>query len=376
MSSSLPRTSSPTGGAGGRLVWMDQVRGLAILLVVAFHGRTVLRRFVPDVPGWLYDFTAFFAPFRMPLLMFLSGMLLARSLTKPPRTYFLGKARGIAWPYLVWSCLFLLVAGRASPESIPAVLWSPPSYLWYLPYLLAYYAVAWGAHALRLPLPVVAGVVLSASLSFAEWRRFAFLFVFFAAGDAYVRHRSRFPRGDRRIWACVAGAVVLAGGLASTAGADLKYEPQHLVVPAAGVALCLLLAPQHRAGAVARVLGYIGRHSLVFFVSHFVTLWAVHSSLAAVGFSDAVLAYILGVCLALTVGLALAEGRRWWAVDALFSFPERRPRVVAPPVVPVVVGRSQRAGRVLPRVRGRSPDARSRKRNRSPRATWTEHGQG
>ena len=355
---------------------MDQVRGLAILLVVAFHGRTVLRRFSPDVPDWLYEFTAFFAPFRMPLLMFLSGMLLSRSLSKPTRTYFLGKARGIAWPYLVWSCLFLLVAGQASPESLVAVLWSPPSYLWYLPYLLAYYGVAWALHRLRLPLPVAAAVGLGTSvlidaLLIHAGQRFPFLFVFFVAGHAYTQHGCPLPRRSRTVWAYAAGAVVLVGGLASVAGTDLKYEPQHLIVPAAGVALCLLLAPQSQAGATARVLGYIGRESLVFFVSHFVTLWAVHSSLAAVG-PDAVLAYVLGVCLALAVGLALAEGRRWRPVDALFVFPTR----TAHAVPAVAVGRSQRAGRVLSRGRGRYPDASPRRRPRATRATARELGQG
>ena len=337
---------------------MDQVRGLAILLVVAFHGRTVLRRFHPDVPDWLYEFTSFFAPFRMPLLMFLSGMLLSRSLSKPTWTYFAGKARAIAWPYLVWSCLFLLVAGRASPESLVAVLWSPPSYLWYLPYLLAYYAIAWALQALRLPLPVAAGVGLAGSVLIDAalidaGQRFAFLFVFFVVGHAYTQHGCPLPRGSRGVWACVAGAIVLVGALASVAGSDVKYEPQHMIVPGAGVALCLLLAPQSRTGAAARALGYVGRHSLVFFVSHFVTLWVVHSRLAAVGPPHAVVAYVLGVCLALAVGLALSEGRRWWPVDALFTISERRPGTArAAAAAHVAVGGSQRRARMLPGVRG------------------------
>ena len=314
-------TEAHDGPAGGRLAWMDQVRGLAIVLVVAFHGRTVLRRFVPEVPPGLAEFTAFFAPFRMPLLMFLSGMLLTRSLAKPAPAYFLGKARGVAWPYLVWSTCFLLVAGT-EPGDLLSVLWSPPSYLWYLPYLLAYYAIAWATRGLHVPLPVAALVALVAASSSGPQQRFAFLFVFFVAGHAYVQHRSRLSIGHRRAWAAAVGVVVLVGGLASATGVDLKYEPGSVVVPAAGVALCLLVAPHHTGGRVARALGHIGRESLVFFVSHFVTLWAVHRALAAANFDDALLAYALGVGLALATGLALAHGRRWRAVDALFQFPD------------------------------------------------------
>ncbi len=70
----------PRDAAGGCAVWMDQVRGLATVLVVAYHAKTVLGRFVPDVPDALGVALELFEPFRMPLLVFLSGTLLSRSL--------------------------------------------------------------------------------------------------------------------------------------------------------------------------------------------------------------------------------------------------------------------------------------------------------
>ena len=303
---------------------MDQLRGLAILLVVAFHGRTVLARFTSDVPAGLAEFTAFFAPFRMPLLLFLSGMLLGRSLGKPSRTYFLGKVRGIGWPYLVWSGGFLLVVGRASPDQLFEVLWSPPSYLWYLPYLLAYYAMVWVLRELHVPLLAAVPVALIASaVDGAGVGRFAFLFAFFAAGHVYLQIRHRVDLGARRGWLWGSGVVVVVGGMASAAGFDLKYEPLFVLVPGAGIALCLLLAPRHSVGPVTRALSYVGRESLVFYVSHFITLWAFYSWSTAAGFEEPVPVYLLGICSALAVGTCLGWARRRSpVVHALFRLPD------------------------------------------------------
>lgn len=357
------RERATAGPDGGRLVWMDQLRGLAILLVVAFHGRTVLARFTSDVPAGLAEFTAFFAPFRMPLLIFLSGMLLGRSLGKPSRTYFLGKARGIGWPYLVWSVGFLLVAGRASADHLVAVLWSPPPYLWYLTYLLAYYAMVWVLRALRVPLVAVVPVaLLTSAVDGAGLGRFAFLFAFFAAGHVYLQNSHRVGLGARRGWLWGSGVVVVVGGLASAAGLDLKYEPLFVLVPAAGIALCLLLAPQQGVGPVTRALSCVGRESLVFYVSHFVTLWAVYSWSTAAGFEEPVPVYLLGVCSALAVGTCLAWARRRSpVVQALFRLPD----------LPAL-GRSSSARRVrwavdLSRLPGSSPGWPSTSRGRTAR---------
>lgn len=313
------RTRQAESG-GGRMVWMDQARGLAIVLVVVFHGRTVQARF-GDVPVGLRELTEFFDPFRMPLLVFLSGMLLTQSLAKPPAAYALGKVRGIAWPYLVWSVAFLAVTGELSADGVVAVLGSPLSHLWYLPYLLGYYALSWVLHALRVPfLPVALAALATAALVDGGWRRMTFLFACFAAGHLYVQRR-RAP--SPRAWLVVgATAMVLAGGLANVAGVEVKYDPLLAVVPAAGIVLCLLLAPLARGGAAARALACVGRQSLVFYVSHFVTLWLVHSALAEAGGQDPFVLYLLGVSTAFGVGALLVSlRRRSRVVDALFLLP-------------------------------------------------------
>src|SRR3546814_1281463 len=56
-----------------RQLWMDLLRGLAILLVVAFHSVTILERHAYTAAPWMRDFNQLFVLYRMPTLVFLSG---------------------------------------------------------------------------------------------------------------------------------------------------------------------------------------------------------------------------------------------------------------------------------------------------------------
>lgn len=103
------------------------------------------------------------------------------------------------------------------------------------------------------------------------------------------------------------------------------------MVPAAGIALCVLLAPRLTGGPGARALAYVGRQSLVFYVSHFLVLWVVHTALAQAGEHNAVLLYLLGVSTAFVVGALLVAARqRSRVVDALFRLPALSGRANAP----------------------------------------------
>ena len=62
-----------------RVGWLDSLRGVAILLVVVLHAGEALRVAVGPTPG-LDQVNLFLEPFRMPVLMFLSGFLLPQSL--------------------------------------------------------------------------------------------------------------------------------------------------------------------------------------------------------------------------------------------------------------------------------------------------------
>lgn len=64
------------------------------------------------IEAWTLD--ALFAPFRMPLMVFLSGLLVAPSLARGWRRYLKGKLSRVACPYAVWGIL----------ATVTAVIWS------------------------------------------------------------------------------------------------------------------------------------------------------------------------------------------------------------------------------------------------------------
>ena len=69
-----------------RIGWMDSLRGLSVSLVVMFHasGQFAGDGSVSDVLTIANDL---FAPLRMPTMVFLSGLLVPRSLTKGTREF-------------------------------------------------------------------------------------------------------------------------------------------------------------------------------------------------------------------------------------------------------------------------------------------------
>ena len=82
---------------------MSYLRGMAILMVIAFHSATILERHGYLIPSVLQDLNQLFVLYRMPTLVFLSGCLLAGSFGKGVTLYLVGKGRRILWPLLVMS---------------------------------------------------------------------------------------------------------------------------------------------------------------------------------------------------------------------------------------------------------------------------------
>ncbi|NSX38244.1 acyltransferase family protein [Pseudarthrobacter oxydans] len=94
--------SAPTQiSAKKRMQWMDVMRGAAVLLVILFHTESQISGNLPGYEPIFAIFNDAVAPFRMPTLMLMSGMLLPRSLRKPVGAYLRGKLFVIGWPYLL-----------------------------------------------------------------------------------------------------------------------------------------------------------------------------------------------------------------------------------------------------------------------------------
>lgn len=314
---------------GKRAHWMDALRGLAVLAVMLTHVGTMPRGMdAPYTSLILTTFVQILHTARMPLLIFLSGVLLSRSVSKPLTQYFRGKAEKILWPFLVWMVLLALSLG--TPEQLASWdYWKGGAWhLWFLWVLMACYLV--GPVTRWVPPWLVAvalfGLLLAAEGQSRDILRVLHWGVFFFLGASAGRHLHRITRLH---WSLAAiAAVWTAAAIAAHMEGTLRVsEKSPWGLPAAwgGILLAVWVGPRlPRLG----FLEFCGRRSIVLYVAHMPALIlavSVFRDLAAarpVDFFLAVSAVTFGVPLL----LAAAYRRTRW----LFESPTARPRRTAP----------------------------------------------
>ncbi|MHA7283517.1 acyltransferase family protein [Arthrobacter sp. TMS2-4] len=318
-----------------RIGWLDSLRGVAILLVVLLHAGEALRMTAGPTPG-LDQVNLFLEPFRMPVLMFLSGILLPRSVAKPARTYFAGKLSLVAWPYLLWSLIILTATGGLSPGAVAEIAYLSPTYLWYLWFILIFYAAAYPLR--RIPPLGVAGATLAASLVLPDGGRPAtmtFLAAFFFFGAWCAQHAGMVERAIGKLWVlALAAASAITVGVLNVEGRDVLYRSEFAwgVLGALGV-VCWLF-PRLGNNRATAALEFVGRHSIVFYVVHLGPIMGVLALADAIGVTGTwLLPVLLLAGVGIPGGLAWAYSRREHAsVTLLFELPalKRRPHRAAP----------------------------------------------
>jgi uncharacterized membrane protein YcfT len=332
-----------------RIGWLDSLRGAAILLVVVLHAGEALRVAVGPTPG-LDQFNLFLEPFRMPVLMFLSGILLPRSVAKSGREYFAGKVSMVAWPYLLWSVIILAASGDLGPARLGEILYLSPTYLWYLWFILVFYALAYPLR--RVPPLVIAGSGLALSFVLPDAGRpgtLAFLAAFFFFGAWCARHARLVERTIGRPWVlALAAASAVTVGVLNVAGRDVLYRGEFVwgVVGALGV-VCWIF-PRLGANRATAALEFVGRYSIVFYVVHLGPVMVTLALAEAAGVAGTwLLPLLLAVGVGVPLGLAWVYSTRAHAsVDLLFELPalKRRPVVSGSGVRRSMVRRRLRSG--------------------------------
>lgn len=250
-----------------RQAWMDVVRGTCITLVVALHAYSLIKDF-PGV-GIIEAFNKIFFPYRMPVLMFLSGLLLHRSLNKTGWAYFSGKFSSIFWPFLVWSVVVLFAEERLTLINLLKVPVSSPTLLWYLWFLFAYYMIALALRKAGVDFLIFGALSLIASIflpDFLRISRFFYLLFFFLLGAAVVERKFRI---DSAFVLIVFAAVSIVGAVLSVADISESYNALYAWAP---ISLSLLLYSIPKGFyefSGSSTIRWIGRNSLVFYVAHF-----------------------------------------------------------------------------------------------------------
>jgi uncharacterized membrane protein YcfT len=341
-------TSLPETRAGKpRVEWMDALRGMAIVLVVLDHSIYYIHEGGFTDLAVIDKVSDMLNPVRMPAMAFLSGLLLAPSLRKGARTYLWGKVDNVVWPFLVWAVIYKLVWIAAVPltgtphhlSDLLAIAWAPPGHLWYLRDLFAFYVLHLALSRVSLPrTPMLfcaaAAAILLAALqetgfNNGQGERFFFLFAFFTLGGWLSDHPDRFEAILRNPWArTAASAFAVATVPATLAWGNMRYEWESTPFTTGAIGLLALTAQGLCRTPLSAGLRFLGRNSLMVYVGHWLIV-AVSAMLVTRYAADlnptvmAIFVLVAGIGFSVA-GIHLV--RQVPALDALFSFPRRRPR--------------------------------------------------
>ena len=135
-----------------RIIWMDALRGFLILLVITQHWTSFIPTIYQDEFWYnlILNIKQLFAPFRMELLFFLSGLLVNKGLKKTNMKYFNGKSQNLLYPYIIWSLAYLAINTYSSllngeyaniTNYFLRILFGTTDITWFLFFLLIYYVV-------------------------------------------------------------------------------------------------------------------------------------------------------------------------------------------------------------------------------------------
>lgn len=318
---------------------MDCLRGLSILLVIVAHAYSIA---LSDSSGGslplVGNFNGAVGPLRMPAMMFLSGLLMPRSLLKGTAAYLNGKVRRILYPYFLWSVLmivFMKIASMTIGWGFSPDLWFRPFYaplehLWFLAYLFLYFVIARLTSSFN-PF-VMSGVFLLVSFApiTGQWHTFWYYVGFFMLGTGAAKAPVLWAILSSRPWLSalfltisLLTFVTLDVGQMGLVGEAIRI-PFAIVglVGAAGLAIRVSSAP------IFRPLRYVGRNSIIFYLAHWPLIIFSSRFLAQEHQFGVRKLFVASIVVALFGSVALTFlANRFAAVNLLFSMPATLTRV-------------------------------------------------
>lgn len=305
--------------------WMDMSRGLGVLLIVIVHAGSIYSGIGGgDMPHWIAMLDLALAPYRIPLLIFLSGMFLNRSLDKGLTRYTAGKIRNLLWPYLVWTAILVaIVMGPQGWLNYQYWLTGGPT-LWYLAFLMIYFAV--GVLFARVPVLVVAVYALAIAMIAPQETRLSRLFLlmsYFFVGAYAGQNMEKFGQIIRGKWGLMIFPIAAGMSLYFTSQISyFKYSPFIAPLVIASIVCACSVINAISTGRVAAAINFVGRNSIIYYVVHPGIYFPLYRALDGV---DVSVYFKIGLALSLgiIVPTILAHLReRSLLVNRLFEGPE------------------------------------------------------
>jgi fucose 4-O-acetylase-like acetyltransferase len=314
---------------------------LSIFLVILFHVYLVTKddsgQRIPSVE----TFNDTFAQFRMPAMLFLSGLFVPRSIGKGSKEYFVGKIRTIAYPYFLWSgimLVFLALAAQATGRSfevklIAEVFFHPIEHLWFLAYLFIYFIMAFALKRLNPLIPAVAFFALSLAPIAGRWLEFWYLACFFMLGVAAVQYSTQWARLTSSLKVAIPLAALPLGVFVLLAQPDAapRQDPALVLLALSAIAGTSGLMMRFGHHSALRPVRYVGENSIVFYLVHWPIAICMSQMGSIAGLPPLVLFTVSSVATVALSWVVAAGHARSPIVHALFVFPGGTPeRVTAP----------------------------------------------
>ena len=301
--------------------WMDLLRGTAVLLVVFLHA--AITQGFDDTPTPVWWINSAVEPYRLPLLVFASGLILHRSLSRPGGEFTARKARTLLWPWLIWTAV---VVATPLYGGVGVLWWIGGTHTWFLTALFLLYMTALISKKIHpLAVALVFAIALSAArfapqgdgLLAAYTTDLLRLGIFFFLG-AGLRHYVIDRQMPARLIAVLAAVAAVWAAYSVTTNGPPDWPLIGPAISTAGIlALCWIAQLVPRTAA-ARLVEWFGKHSIVVYVVH----WPVQLMLGYIapdldGWLGLAIRFVIGVGIAAAM-IAIRPWTTW-----LYALPAR-----------------------------------------------------
>lgn len=319
--------------------WMDAMRGMSILLVINTHAiDSVVAKYsdVSQLFQLLMNITSLFSPLRMPIMVFLSGLLFFGSASKGYQKFFSGKIKNIIYPFFVWTfIMYLVYQGRylylgesSSFNLLKSLTIEPFHYLWFLYYLFIFYTLTYFLSKGNLLFCMLACIV--SYFIFTGYERFTSLFLFFLIGAYIGRDIIKFSFEIKKaslsfLFLClmVSSLFFMILHYNKSGSYSVYYALSALFIIPVIIRLFLSI----EGSLISRCLEYFGVGSIVFYLSHVPILMTLPVIFVKYYSGSASIIYVLCMFLTLVSGAFLLYAKNKYKLPSLLFSPPSLSRI-------------------------------------------------